>query len=129
MGVDSTKSRVPINSCYKFSLLLRWLTFLLGSLTVTLTVLLFWIYFLFLSTDASICSTMAFLPLGNSGHVIVSVSIDFLSNSKQDSPLHPIACDYSRADWDSFCNHLSGNGNGRISLNSVLMLLLVNFVS
>ena len=36
---------------------------------------------LFLSSDASICSTMAFPPLGNSDHVVVSVSIDFPSNS------------------------------------------------
>ena len=35
----------------------------------------------FLSSDASICSTMAFPPLGNSGHVVVSVSIDFPTNS------------------------------------------------
>ena len=35
---------------------------------------------LFLSSDASICSTMAFPPLGNSDHVFVSVSIDFLIN-------------------------------------------------
>ena len=34
---------------------------------------------LFLSSDASTCSTMAFLPLGSSDHVVVSVSIDFLS--------------------------------------------------
>ena len=32
---------------------------------------------LFLSCDASICSTMAFSQLGNSDHVVVSVSIDF----------------------------------------------------
>ena len=32
---------------------------------------------LFLSSDASICSTISFLPLGNSDHVIFSVSIDF----------------------------------------------------
>ena len=32
---------------------------------------------LFLSTDASIYSTMAFPPLGNYDHVIVSVSTDF----------------------------------------------------
>ena len=38
---------------------------------------------LFISSDASICSTMAFPPLGNSDHVVVSVSIDFLINSKQ----------------------------------------------
>ena len=37
---------------------------------------------LFLSSDASICSIMAFPPLGNSNHVVVSVSIDFLTNSK-----------------------------------------------
>ena len=33
---------------------------------------------LFISSDASICSAMAFPPLGNSDHVVVSVSIDFL---------------------------------------------------
>ena len=32
---------------------------------------------LFLTADASICSTMAFPPLGNSDHVVASVSIDF----------------------------------------------------
>ena len=32
---------------------------------------------LFLTSDASICSTMAVPPLGNSDHVVVSVSIDF----------------------------------------------------
>ena len=37
---------------------------------------------LFLSSNASICSTMAFLPLGNSDHVFVSVCIDFPSNSQ-----------------------------------------------
>ena len=31
----------------------------------------------FLSSDASICSTVAFPLLGNSDHVVVSVSIDF----------------------------------------------------
>ena len=36
---------------------------------------------LFISSDASICSTIAFPPLGNSDHV-VSVSIDFPSNSQ-----------------------------------------------
>ena len=83
--------------------LLRWLTFLLGSQTVILTVLLFWIY-LFL--DASICSTTAFPPLRNSNHVVVSVSIDFPTNSQQDAPFHRIAYDYSRADWDGLCDHL-----------------------
>ena len=55
----------------------------------------------FLSSDASICSTMAFPPLGNSDHVVVSVSIDFSSNSQQDALFHCIAYDYSCADWNS----------------------------
>ena len=61
---------------------------------------------LFLSPDASICSTMTFPPLGNSDHVVVSVSIDFPTNSQQDAPFHRIAYDYSRADWDGLRDHL-----------------------
>ena len=60
----------------------------------------------FLSSDASICSTMAFRPLGNSDHVLVSVSIDFPSYSPWDSPFHCITCDYSRANWGGLCDHL-----------------------
>ena len=82
--------------------LLRWLTFLLGYQTVILIVLLFWIYFLL---DASICSTMVFPLLGNSDHLVVSVSSDFPSNLQRDSPFHRIAYDYSRADGDSFHDH------------------------
>ena len=48
---------------------------------------------------------MAFPPLGNSDHVVVSVSIDFPSNSKGDGPFYRIACDYSRA-WDGLRDHL-----------------------
>ena len=33
---------------------------------------------LFISSDASIYSTMAFRPLGNSDHVVASISLDFL---------------------------------------------------
>ena len=61
---------------------------------------------LFYSSDASICSKMAFRPLGNSDHVVVSVSIDFPSNSQRDAPLHRVAYDYSRADWDGPRDHL-----------------------
>ena len=61
---------------------------------------------LFISSDASICSTVAFPPLGNSDHVVVSVSIDFSSNSQRDAPFHRIACDYSRGNWDGLCDHL-----------------------
>ena len=60
---------------------------------------------LFLSSDASICSTMAFPPLGNSDHV-VSVSIDFPTNSQQDAPFYHIVYDYSCADWDGLRDHL-----------------------
>ena len=61
---------------------------------------------LFLSSDASICSTMAFPLLGNSDHVVVSVSIDFPTNSQQDAPFQCIAYGYSCADWDGLCDHL-----------------------
>ena len=61
---------------------------------------------LFLFSDASVCSTMGFPPLGNSDHVVVSVSIDFPTNSQQDVPFHRIAYDYSRADWDGLRDHL-----------------------
>ena len=61
---------------------------------------------LFISSDTSICSTMAFSPFGNSAHVVVSVSLDFPSNSQRDSPFHCIAYDYSRADWDGLRDHL-----------------------
>ena len=49
------------------------------------------------SSDTSICSTVAFHPLGNSDHVGLSVSIDFPINSKQDSPFHGVAHNYSHA--------------------------------
>ena len=55
---------------------------------------------LFLFSDANICSTMSFPPLGNSDHVVVSVSIDFPRNSKQDAPFHRTAYEYYSA------NHL-----------------------
>ena len=60
----------------------------------------------FLSSDASICSTMAFHPLGNSDHVVVSVSIDFPLSSKWDAPFHRIAYDYSCADWHGLRDHV-----------------------
>ena len=41
---------------------------------------------LFISSEANIFSTMAFRPLETFHHVAVSVSIDFLPNSKGDAP-------------------------------------------
>ena len=46
---------------------------------------------LFLCSDAIICSTMSFLPLGNSDHIVVSDSIDFPSYSQWDALFHRIA--------------------------------------
>ena len=61
---------------------------------------------LFLSSDTSICSTMAFPSLGNSNHVVVLVSIDFPSKSQQDALFYRIVYDYSRSDWDGLHEHL-----------------------
>ena len=99
----------PDELCYIFSsqmTLLRWLTFPLESLTVILTILFFRISFFLLMVVFSHCSTVAFPPLGNSYYVVVSVSIDFLSNSKGDASFDRIAHDYSCSDWGSLRDHL-----------------------
>ena len=49
---------------------------------------------------------MAFPSLGNSDHVVVSVSIDFPINSKRDNPFHRIAYDYSCAGRNRLRDHL-----------------------
>ena len=61
---------------------------------------------LVLSSDANICSTMAFPPLANSDHVVVSVSIDFPSNSQRNAPFHHMPYDYSRTDSNGLRDHL-----------------------
>ena len=53
---------------------------------------------LFISSDASICSTMVFPSFGNFDHIAVSVSIDFPSDSKGDASFYCIAYDYFCAD-------------------------------
>ena len=65
----------------------------------------------FLSSDATICSTMAFSGVlqSNSDHVAVSVSIDFPSSSKWNTLFHFIHYEYSRPDWDGLPNHLKDN--------------------
>ena len=80
------------------------LTFPLGSLPVTLTVLLFWIYF-FLLTLVFVLQWLS-LHWEISDHVVISVSIDFPVNVKQDTPFHRLAYDYFRADWDGLRDHL-----------------------
>ena len=49
---------------------------------------------------------MVFPLLGNSDHVVVSVSIDFPSYSRRDASFHHIAYDYSHANWDGLHDHL-----------------------
>ena len=49
---------------------------------------------------------MVFPPLANFNvSIVVSVTIDFPSNSKRDALFHHIAYDY-RAHWDGCCDHL-----------------------
>ena len=61
---------------------------------------------IFLFSDASICSTMAFPSFGNSDHVVVVVSIGFPWYSQWDVPFHWITYDYSCSDWDGLHDHL-----------------------
>ena len=49
---------------------------------------------------------MAFPQLGNSDHIGISVSMDFLSYSKRDALFHCIFYDYHFADQDGLCDHL-----------------------
>ena len=58
-----------------------------------------------LSFHASICSTMAFPTLGNSNHVVGSVSINFPVNPKPIALFYRIAYDYSHAEWDGIRDH------------------------
>ena len=105
--------------------LLRQLTFILRSMTDSHSPALL---DLFLSSEASICSTMTFPPLGKSDHVVVSVSIEFPINSKQDVPFIVLLLTILMLIgmvfviiWEML--------HGRISLKSVPLLLLVNFVT
>ena len=84
--------------------LLRWLTFLLRSQIVIPTVLLF-LDFLFLLTLVFVLPWLSlhweFLIM-----LLPQFPLTFHQNLQQDTPFHPIAYDYSRADWDSLCDHL-----------------------
>ena len=90
---------------------------------------------LFISSDASICSTMAFSPLGNSDHLVVSVSIDFPSNSQRDATFDCIVYDYSCADWDGLHDHSRDVPQEKIfkftasAADSFIYLFLIGFHS
>ena len=81
----------------------------------------------FISSDASICSTMAFLSLRNSNNVVVTVSIDFPSNPKRDAFFITKLMTIFLLTWTVVV--IWEMFHGRIFLNSVHLLLLVNFVS
>ena len=83
---------------------------------------------LFISSETSIFSTMIFPKLENSNHVVFSVSIDFSSSSKRDTLFLCIAYDFSCADRDSLWI-IWEMPHERMSLDSMLLLLLVKFVS
>ena len=84
--------------------LLRCLTFLLGSLTVTLTVLLFWIY-LFLLMPVYVLQWVS-LHWEILIMLLSQLQFYFPINSKRDPLFHCIAYDYSCADWDDLHDHL-----------------------
>ena len=58
----------------------------------------------FLSPDPSICSSVAFPPLGSSDHV--EISADLFSDSKGDALCYCSTYDYSSANWNGLCDHL-----------------------
>ena len=68
---------------------------------------------------------MAFPPLGNSDHVIVSIFVDFPSNSQQDALFHSIAYDYSHSDWDSLCDRVATN-TGKLENTGILLVFNIN---
>ena len=79
---------------------------------------------LFISSEANICSIVAFPPLGNSDHVVASVSFDFPPMSLFIAQLMNILALIRTVFviiWEMF--------HGSISLNSVLLLLVLNSVS
>ena len=57
-------------------------------------------------SDHSICFGMAFSLLDNFDHAVVSVTIDFPSKSKGDTPFHHTIYDYFPVDQDSLRDNL-----------------------
>ena len=101
-----------------------WTYFLLGSLTLTPTVLLYWIYLFLL--------VLVFVRQQFFLHwkILIMLLSQFPSTfcHTQNRMLHCIVYDWPCADWDCFHDILEML-LGRKSLNSVFMLLLENFVS
>ena len=115
----------PVNSVI---IILGWLTFLLGSLTVILTVLPALLN-VFHSSDASICSTMVFPPIGKLWSccclIFYWLSILFTTGCPPSS--HTLLT--ILVVIGTVFIIIRAMLHNRISLNSVLLTLLVNFVS
>ena len=80
------------------------LSFLLESLTLTLTCLLFWIYFYllapaFVRQRLSLHWEILIMPLSQ-------FLLTWLETQKMDAPFHRLNFDYSFVDWDNPCDHL-----------------------
>ena len=58
---------------------------------------------LYIFSDANFCSTRAFPLLENSGHVVVSVSIDLPSYSQRDAPFYWLHCLWLFSCWLGRC--------------------------
>ena len=100
-----------------------WTYFLLGSLTMTLTVLLYWIYLFLL--------VLVFVRQQFFLHQKILIMLSQFPSTfchTQNRMLHCIVYDCPCADWDGFHDILEML-LGRKSLNSVFLLLLENFVS
>ena len=52
------------------------------------------------------CSSLVYPPLENYANFVVSVSFVYPSDSKKDVSFNRTTFDYSRADWESLCDHL-----------------------
>ena len=73
--------------------------------------------------------SLPFLPsLRSLSYIVISVSLEFLSNSKGDAPFHSTVFDHSRTGWVGLNDHLR-DVLWEITLNWVLLLLPLNFLS
>ena len=121
----SGRADQPGEFCYNFSqmTLLRWLTFLLRSQTVILTILLFCIYFFLMLI---FFSTMVFPPLFISLILLLSqfpLTFNEIHNRMPCFIAGLFLCWLGQSSWSFERFHWS------VSLNSLLLPLLMNFVS
>ena len=61
---------------------------------------------LLFSSDSTISSSVVLPPLGNCDYVVVSVSIEFSLNSKEDAPFHSSTYEICYASWNSLYYYL-----------------------